>query len=402
MSPPSAFSKIPESATKTIQATPFKLAVQDSKLADLKTLLRLSPVAGPTYESSQQDIRKFGVTIEWVRKAKDKWLNEFDWRAHEERINSFPQFTAPVVDDDGRVYTIHFVGIFSEKVDAVPVVFLHGWPGSFLEFLPAITLLTEQHTPATLPYHIIVPTLPGWTLSSKPPVDKDFTSQDVARLFDRLLIGLGFGAGYVAQGGDIGASVGRNLAAHYPTCKVNYCIIPTEPAGVDQSSLTDWDRRGLAQSQKFMTSENAYALEQAYKPSTIGIVLSSSPVALLAWFGEKFLAWVDEPLPLDTILEAVTLYWVTDSMATSIYTYREYFQPGHPGSHEHPDWFVAKPLGFSSYPEEIAIPPKSWVEKTGNLVFYREHDKGGHFAALERTDQFVKDIEDFVKQVWVP
>ncbi|KII87369.1 hypothetical protein PLICRDRAFT_252879 [Plicaturopsis crispa FD-325 SS-3] len=401
MSPPHAFNKIPNSSTRTIQPTPFKLAVPDLKLDEFKTLLKLTKVAGPTYEGSQQD-RKYGVTTEWVQNAKNTWETKFDWRAHETHINSFPHYTAPLVDDDGKEYTIHFVGVFSERADAVPLVFLHGWPGSFLEFLPALSLLTSGYTPATLPYHVVVPSLPGYTLSSSPPVDKDFTTQDAARLIDRLMVGLGFGSGYIAQGGDIGSKIGRALGAKYPSCKalhLNVCNMQ-KPAGMDESSLTDIEREGLKRSAAFWATGGAYALEHATRPSTSGIVLASNPVALLAWIGEKFLDWSDEDPSLDTILESVTLYWFTDSIAHCIWQYREMLTPGKPGAHDHPEWYVNKPLGFSAYPRELVCTPRSWVATTGNLVFYREHDKGGHFAALERPVEFVRDVQEFVGQVW--
>ncbi|KII87377.1 hypothetical protein PLICRDRAFT_43010 [Plicaturopsis crispa FD-325 SS-3] len=401
MSPPSAFNKIPDSPTRTIQPTPFKLTVPDAKLDELKTLLKLTKVAGPTFEGSQQD-RKYGVTTEWVQGAKDHWENRFDWRAREAHINSFPHYTTPIVDDDGKEYTIHFVGIFSERTDVVPLVFLHGWPGSFLEFLPVLSLLTSVYTPATLPYHVVVPSLHGYTLSSSPPLDKTFTTQDVARLINRLLVGLGFGSGYIAQGGDIGATVGRALAAKYPTCKalhLNFCIMRMLE-GLKALPVNDAEARGLARTAAFVATGSAYAREHATKPSTIGLVLGSNPVALLAWIGEKFLDWTDEDPSLDTILEALSLYWFTDTIVHALYPYREFEPLARPGAHDNADWYVSKPLGYSWYPQELAPIPKSWVATTGNLVFHRQHDKGGHFAALERPDQFVKDIEEFVKQVW--
>ncbi|KII87364.1 hypothetical protein PLICRDRAFT_112525 [Plicaturopsis crispa FD-325 SS-3] len=395
MSPPSAFNKIPESPTRTLQPTPFKLAVPESKLDELKTLLKLTKVAGPTYEGSQHD-RKYGVTTEWVQNAKDVWESKFDWRAHEAHINSFPHFKAPVVNDDGKEYTLHFVGVFSEKADAVPLVLLHGWPGSFLEFLPVLSILTSAYTPATFPYHIIVPSLPGFTLSSPPPLDKDFNIDDIVRLTNGLMVGLGFSAGYVAQGGDLGSRVGMLLASKYASCKVNLCPLFQPPAGIDPSAATDAEKQLLAKTGAFGATGSAYAREHATKPSTIGIVLASNPVALLAWVGEKFLDWSDEDLPLDTILQAITLYWVTDTISYTLYPYRDLLRP--PSGPPEP--YLSKPLGYSLYPEEIAPVPRSWVTAAGNLVFYREHDKGGHFAALERPDQFVKDLEEFVGQVW--
>ncbi|KAI1772526.1 alpha/beta-hydrolase [Hypoxylon cercidicola] len=135
------------------------------------------------------------------------------------------------------------------------------------------------------------------------------------------------------------------------------------------------------------------------KPSTIGLVLSTNPLALLAWIGEKFLDWTDEDPPLDTILASVTLCWFTGCYPTSIWPYRRLIAPGF-GMHDNPAWRIEKPLGYSWFPKELAPTPRAWVVMTGNLVFFRQHERGGHFAAMECPDIFLKDVEDFVAQVW--
>lgn len=124
----------------------------------------------------------------------------------------------PIKDEKGD-FTIHFTGLFSSKPDAIPVVMLHGWPGSFLEFLKILSLLKERYTPETLPYHVVVPSLPGYAFSDKPPLDKDFGIRDISRIVNSLMVQLGFGGGYIAQGGDIGSRISRVLAATYDECK---------------------------------------------------------------------------------------------------------------------------------------------------------------------------------------
>lgn len=135
-------------------------------------------------------------------------------RACEARINSFPQFTATVED-----IKVHFLALFSEKKDAIPIVFLHGWPGSVMEFFSMMELFKEEYSPSTLPYHIVVPSLPGYAFSSGPPLDRDYNSADAARIIDKLMKDLGFEQGYVAQGGDIGSRLSRKLAADHESCK---------------------------------------------------------------------------------------------------------------------------------------------------------------------------------------
>lgn len=385
----------------TIKVTPFKVAIPDEALEELQTLLKYSKLGPVTYESVQQD-RKYGVTHDWLRNAKDTWQNKFNWRKHEEFFNSFSHFTAPVADSKGD-FNIHFTGLFSSKPDAIPLLCLHGWPGSFLEFLPIMDRLRNNYSPSTLPYHIIVPSLPGYTFSSPPPSDRDFRVEDIARVFNTLMLGLGFPS-YIAQGGDIGSKIARVLAAEHTACKaahINFCIIP-RPSGIPDKTLNALDRQGVERAEWFHDLGSAYALLHATKPSTIGLVLSSSPLALLAWIGEKFLDWTDEDPPLDTILKAVTLYWLTDTFPRSIYPYRQLFTPGVIGAHEKPAWHMpkGKPFGYSWFPKEIAPMPKSWVETTGEVTFYRQHEHGGHFAAVEQPDVLLKDIEEFVAESW--
>ncbi|KAH7401259.1 epoxide hydrolase-like protein [Pyrenochaeta sp. MPI-SDFR-AT-0127] len=391
------FGNVPTSAQQ--QPTPFKLHIDEQKLQDFKTLLRLSPIAKETYENLQDDGShgKFGVSRKWLSTAKSYWEQEYDWRKEEDHVNSFPNFKAKITDDDGGVFGVHFVALFSSNPDAIPVAWFHGWPGSFLEFLPLLNILREKYTPETLPYHIIVPSLIGYGLSSEPPLDKDWTRGDTSRIMHKLLLSLGFGStGYLVQGGDIGSGVSRIMAATYPECKgmhVNFMFARTiEQLVSPEDHVTDAEKKNLQRVEDFKGTGSAYAIEHGTKPSTIGLVLSSSPVAQLAWIGEKFLAWSDPSTTpsLNTILTDVTLYWLTGCYPTSIYPYREVIELR----------YVDKPVGYSYFPYELAPIPKSWAAKTGNLVSFNSHDHGGHFAALEQPAELLKDVEEFIKIAW--
>jgi microsomal epoxide hydrolase len=290
---------------------------------------------------------------------------------------------------------VHFTALFSKNPDAIPIAFFHGWPGSFLEFLPLMSLLREKYTPETLPYHIIVPSLPGFTLSSDPPLNRDWKVADTSRIMHKLLISLGF-TSYLVQGGDIGSLVSRVIAATYAECKgmhLNFMYI----AGImDKSSpsdkLTSQEQSGIKRLEEFSATGSAYARMHGTKPSTIGLVLSSSPIAQLAWIGEKFLAWSDPSTTpsLHTIIADISLYWLTGCFPTSIYTYREMKEL----------LYVDKPVGYSYFPYELAPVPRAWAEKTGKVVFFRSHEQGGHFAALERTEVLWADVEEWVKIAW--
>ncbi|KAJ5930261.1 Epoxide hydrolase [Penicillium verhagenii] len=260
----------------------------------------------------------------------------------------------------------------------------------------------KEYTPSTLPYHLIVPSLPGYAFSSGPPLDRNFGTKDIARVLDQLMRNLGFESGYVAQGGDIGSRIVRELAVDYESCKAVHLNVTfmARPVGMTDDHLSDAEKRGVERLDEFKIFGSGYGIEHGTRPSTIGHVISTSPMALLAWVGEKFLEWVDDPLSPEHILESITLYWLTDTFPRSIYTYRQNFPPpAIPGPND-PRWYIRKPFGFSSFPRELATLPRSWIETTGDLVYWGEHEKGGHFAALEQPEALKADIVQFVEQVW--
>ncbi|KAH7364659.1 epoxide hydrolase [Rhexocercosporidium sp. MPI-PUGE-AT-0058] len=407
------YSTLPASVQK--KPTPFKISIPDEEIADFKQLLKLSRLPKQTYENLQED-RRYGVSLAWLSEAKRVWLEEFDWKKTESHINNFNHFTSTVTTPTpiptptspnspksvSTAHTIHFVALFSTNPSAIPLTLFHGWPGSFLEFLPILTLLKDKYPdPKDLPYHVIVPSLPGFTISSPPPLDVDFDFGSVAKVMDQLMQDLGFGGGYVAQGGDIGSRIAKALGdEHFPTCKavhVNFNYIGSAPPGTDPSALNADEKAMVERGQEFMRTGSGYANMHGTRPSTIGAVLASSPLALLSWIGEKFLAWTDDDPSLQTILESVTLYWFTRSFESSIYTYRRRFLPP---PHQPSEPKVRVPFGFSNFPKELIPVPRSWAETEGNLVFYREHKKGGHFAALEQPRVLLGDVEEFIAQVW--
>ncbi|KAK4683554.1 hypothetical protein P7C73_g6691, partial [Tremellales sp. Uapishka_1] len=385
-------------SSPTIPVEPFDIHVADAEVSDLKQLVQLSRIPKKTYENTQtgQGDINFGIKREWLMEAKAAW-EEFDWSKQQARINSFPNFKAEVKNHDGLPYTLHFVGVFSRRDDAIPLIFSHGWPGAFLEFLPMLEMVQERHTPEDLPYHLIVPSLPGYAFSSPPPLDREFSVKDIAYLFDGLMTGLGFQS-YIAQGGDIGSRITLTLSQNHAACKaihVNYKHLATAPKGTPEYKPSPQDPEEIMQ----QLQRYGYALEHATRPATIGLCLGSSPLALLSWIGEKYLEWSDESPSMETILTFATLYWLTDTYPSSIYTYR-YDR----GSMRHvkgaESVYLEKPSGYSRFPKDMSPPPVHWVKQTLNLVWSREHDEGGHFAALEKPERLWQDVTDFVAQVW--
>jgi len=193
-------------------AKPFTLAIPDKDLQEWRQLLQLSKLGPTTYENTQSE-QNFGVTQKWLSSTKDYWLNTYNWRAQESHINTLPNYRIPIEDID-----LHFIGVFSSRKDAIPIIFMHGWPGSFIEFLPLLRVVQKQYPDAKdRPYHIVVPSLPGYTLSSSAGADKNWTVEDSARVMNTLMVQLGFDK-YIAQGGDVGSFEARVMARDYKEC----------------------------------------------------------------------------------------------------------------------------------------------------------------------------------------
>ncbi|EAW25566.1 epoxide hydrolase family protein [Aspergillus fischeri NRRL 181] len=348
----------------------FSLHVPDQDVADFRALLKLSKIGPRTWWNEHMD-GSFGVSRHWLIKAKDIWLNDFDWRQQEANINSFPNFKIAVNNPEHGQLSVHFVALFSARPDAVPIIFMHGWPGSFLEFFPMLNIMTKKYTPESLPYHVIVPSLPGYGLSADIGHEKEFTLDSAAQVMNQLMIDLGFGKGYVAQGGDVGSTLSLILLRKYKGCKaahVNFLALNGYEGDVDL--LTSQELDHLKRAQAWQATGMAYLLEQCTRPATIGLALSSSPLALLAWIGEKILEWADEQPPLDAILANVSLYWFTSSFPRSIYPYRNI------ASFNALDTSKEKPLGYSYFPGELMLLPKAWADDAfRNMVQYSVHEK---------------------------
>ncbi|OLN84907.1 putative epoxide hydrolase 4 [Colletotrichum chlorophyti] len=387
-------------------AKPFTLSVPDEEYSQFQQLLRLSRIGPPTWESNHQNGR-YGVPHQWLVSTKDYWLNKFDWREQERRINSFSHYKIKVEDGKGDV-DLHFVALLSAKEDAIPLVLLHGWPGSFLEFLPMLELAREKYSADTLPFHIIVPSLPGYALSSGPPQNRAWIPEDAGRIINNGLKKLKFDR-YVVQGGDVGCLIASVLATNYD-CVIGVHFETTDPG------LTPWEKEAIEHlKNRFATPTAGAAVMNSTRPATLAAILSSNPLAYLAWVGEKFLEWPENHFELDEVLTGVTLYWLTDTLPRCVYTYRDTFLCGYTPSFP----FFNKPFGYSWFKYELSPGPKKLIEKKGQLVFYRQHDhvchktdamrffphlltlfeQGGHFAAMERPQDFLVDMEDFMQNL---
>ena len=268
------------------------------------------------------------------------------------------------------------------------------------------TLIKGKYSsPSSLPFHLIIPSLPGYGLSPLPSPSIDLDVMQSSHLLHLLMHDHLAFPHYIATGGDIGSGVARILAAKYDACagmQINFCQLQTPCVPIDDSTLTDFEKGCVERGREFFATGAAYAMEQGTRPGTLGLVLSSCPLALLAWIGEKFLSWSDTPKPsLDDILDQASLWWFTDRIASSFYPYRQRFESKVWG-HGHPELRVegkGKAFGYQLFPKEINPVPRSWAETTGELTWFRKHESGGHFAAMERPGEMLGDLEEFLGHV---
>jgi pimeloyl-ACP methyl ester carboxylesterase len=291
---------------------------------------------------------------------------------------------------------IHFLHVRSPHADALPMLITHGWPGSVLEFHKVIGPLTEperfggRHEDA---FHVIAPSLPGYGFSDKPKAP-GCSIERIAAVWAVLMQRLGY-TNWVAQGGDWGAAVTTALAAAKPAglAAAHMNFVSARPRRMPESP-TDVERLALEAMQRYQRAETGYAIEQATRPQTLGYGLADSPVGQAMWIYEKFHGWTDcdgDPenvLTLDEILDDISLYWFTNSAASSARLYWEsFFRQGR--------MTIDLPTGFSRFPKELFSSPRHWAAETfTNIVHWRDVERGGHFAALEQPEIFVRELRD--------
>ena len=358
---------------------PFEVGVDEAILDDLRA--RLANARLP----DQLDGRgwEYGVPVDYLRELLEYWRDGFDWRAQEARLNALPQFRSEI---DGQ--SIHFIHVRSSRDDALPLLLMHGWPGSVVEFLDVIGPLSED-------FHVVVPSLPGYGFS-EPTRTPGWDVARVARAFVELMARLGYER-YGAQGGDWGAQIATRIGALDPDhCAAIHLNMPIGERPKEDVALTADDKADLAAMARFQREESGYALEQGTKPQTLGVALSDSPAGLLAWIVEKFCTWSDcdghpeKAFTRDQLLANVTLYWVTGTITSSMRLYRE-----HMHSKDGAPEFVAVPTGVARYPKEVVRYPRSWVERRYNVTQWVDMPRGGHFAAMEQPALFVENVRGF-------
>ncbi|MEZ5709133.1 MAG: epoxide hydrolase [Blastomonas sp.] len=365
---------------------PFTIDVPQAALDDLGR--RIAAARFPERETVDDWTQ--GIPLEIVRDFADHWANGYDWRRCEAALNAYPQFLIELGGVD-----IHFLHIRSPHEQARPLLMTHGWPGSIREFLDVIEPLTrpEAHGgSAADAFHLVIPSLPGYGFSGKPGT----AGWDIGRIaghWDELMLALGYDR-YFAQGGDWGAAVTSTIAmqdrGHCAAVHVNMVIARPDPETL--GSLTPAERKSVAAFQHYEQNENGYAQIQRTKPQTLGFGLADSAVGQLAWILEKFNSWSDigdtpfGRFDRDALLDNISIYWLTNSGASSARLYWHSF-----GHFELAD--VSLPFGATIFPNEIFRPSRRWAEKIySNIIYWNEVDRGGHFAAFEVPDLFIAEV----------
>ena len=375
-------------------ARPFIIDVPDVALQDLRD--RLARTRWPERETV--DDWSQGIPLAYVEELCGYWREHYDWRRCEKALNAWGSSRAEL---DGL--GVHFLHVRSPEPAALPLVLTHGWPGSVIEFSKVIGPLTDPAShggDARDAFHVVCPSLPGYGFSDKPAR----TGWGISRIADawaQLMAGLGY-ARYGAQGGDWGApitmAVGAQDPAHCVGVHVNMAI--ALPGPDEMTDLTSSEQSALDGIAHYDRYESGYMKEQSTRPQTLGYGLVDSPAGQLAWVVEKFWAWTDcdghpeNVLTRDELLDNVMLYWLPGAGASSARLYWEAVNGG--GGLP----VVSVPSGISMFPKEIYRTSRRWAaHRFTDLRFFEEHDKGGHFAAFERPEQFVADVRAFFRTV---
>ena len=333
-----------------------------------------------------------GTDMSYLKHFSDKWLNEFNWRIHEEKINNIGSYSFK----SSSGLKIHFLHSKSNSKDALPIVMTHGWPGSVQEFIKIIPML---HANAAKPVDIICPALPGFGFSDKPS-KPGMNSKEMAKIQHELVMALGYKK-YIVQGGDWGATISKWMAELFPDNCIGLhsnMVLAWPPADKDpMEGVSSEEERLLSNYDKYKQEGFGYYEIQKTKPQTVGYALNDSPIGLAAWIVEKFYGWFDgeenKLVVSDEEVQAIiSLYWFSESITSSARIYKENGDLGF--SFEK----ISQPMAGAVFKRDLIAPPRAWAEEIYNVVQWNIYD-GGHFAALEKPETLSKDILNFIENL---
>jgi pimeloyl-ACP methyl ester carboxylesterase len=368
----------------------IEIQIEQKYLDDLKSKLLLTRWPDEIEGSGWN----YGASLSYMKELSDYWITYFNWRKTESEINSYGNYIAVI---DG--YKIHYLHIKGKGEKPFPLIITHGWPYSFLEMFKLIPLLTENKD---LSFDLIIPSMPGYGFSQKitqPGCNVTF----IADLWHKLMIELGH-VKYGVQGGDFGAGVSTALAMKYPDhvtgLHLNYIPGNYVPVLAENEEFTKEENDYLDSEEQWYSREGGYSLEQNTKPLTLAYGLNDSPIGLCAWIVEKMFGWsqnrgyIGNVFTKDELLSNVTLYWITETIHSSIRLYNE--------NSKNPliigkESFINTPTGIAHFLYEDPFPPRKFIERGYNIQHWSEFPEGGHFPAMEKPEVLAEDIIKFFK-----
>ncbi len=376
---------------------PFEIAVSDEVLEDLRQ--RLADTRWPDeIPGAEWD---YGSNLDYIKELVEYWRTGFDWRAQERKLNAFNHMKTKV---DGL--DIHFILERGKGPNPIPLVITHGWPSTFFEMTKIIPILADPGSHGGDPadaFDVVAPSLPGFGFSEASK-DRGMQVQKVADLWAKMMTeNLGYPK-FCAVGGDIGAGVTSRLGyAHHDKLYGIHLTSVTRPTpylGPGSRPLTEGEIAHSAQRERWFQDEGGYNHIQGTKPQTLSYGLNDSPAGLAAWIVEKYRTWsdchgdIESSYTKDELLTTVTIYWVTNTIGSSVRMYRE--------NQTHlwdmaQDEKIQAPAGMAMFPQEIARPPREWAERSYDVRRWQEMPRGGHFAALEEPELLAHEVREFFR-----
>jgi pimeloyl-ACP methyl ester carboxylesterase len=360
----------------------FRLTTPAGALDSLRDRLRAARWPDPLLDGAGWDL---GTDREYLRELAAYWADGFDWPAQEAARNELPHHRA-TVDGIG----IHYIHVPAATGSGFPLILSHGWPDSFWRYLKVLPLLTD--------FDVVIPSLPGFGYSDKPRAP-GMHVQRIAGLWNELMTGvLGYGR-YGAAGGDLGSAVTRFLGLDHAehVAAVHRTDVGLPVLRVDPAELSDAEREYLAAVDRWRAAEGAYGVVQRTKPQTLAFALNDSPIGLAAWLVEKLRDWsdcdgdVERRFTKDELLTNITIYWLTGTIGSS---FRLYHDAAQIPMDQHARR-VEVPCGVAAFAGDVLVPPRSWAERTSNIVHWSEIPRGGHFAPFEEPELYAEDLRTF-------
>jgi len=372
---------------------PFKIKISDKIIQNIYTKVEKYS----WHEMPDDGGWAYGTNLDYLKEFSNYWINEFDWKKTEEKINKFQNFKSNIDGID-----IHFIHEKGSGSGSKPLLLSHGWPGSIIEFLHIIDQLAHPEKfggKEEDAFDVIVPSLPGFGFSGRPP--KPIGPRKMANIFNSLMTEVLGYKKYLAQGGDFGGTIATWLGYDFPkTCvaiHINILIV-RHPDGSQTKEEKEWEER-FKKNQKI---EDGYRTQQSTKPQTLSYAMMDSPVGVAAWIIEKMHGWsdikdnnIESVYSKDTLLSNIMVYLVTKTFNTASWIYYGRREEG--GRLLPKEGLPIKvPTAVALFPKEyLEWAPRSYVERIYNIQRWTEMPKGGHFAALEQPDLLVKDIREF-------